>query len=94
MRFSQNTIFKPSLDIANCFGKELCLCDFSRVTLPVSYHSELFLKQARHHFESGVVNAKYPSTMTTLRLVLGESSCGNGHVRPAATLDARADTGK
>lgn len=57
-RLPQSTVFKPSLDIGHHAGKEFCLGDFSRVTLPISYHSELFLKQAQYHFESGVVNAK------------------------------------
>lgn len=62
MRLPQNMVFKPSLDIGHQFGKELSL-PFSRVTLPISYLSELFSKQAKYHFASGIVNANLPSTI-------------------------------
>lgn len=57
MRLPQSMVFHPSLDIGHRIGKELCLRDFSRVTLPISYHSELFLKQGQHQFESRIIDA-------------------------------------
>lgn len=92
-RLPQSTVFKPSLDISHQFGKELSLCDFPRVTMPISYHADLFLKQAGHHFELGV------SMQTSLllwiiaivKLALGESFCTCGYILTPSMLDTSAD---
>lgn len=63
MRFPHSMEFKPSLEIGHHFGKEYCFGNFSRVAVPRNYHSELCLKQAHAHLESGVINTNQPSTI-------------------------------